>query len=416
MGPITLFDKSFLQSLSVDESMWFDHFFVANVCPIFCIETLADLEKSVYQGRTPEQEVGIIADKFPEMHGLPNVRHTDICRANLLGDSIPMNGKIYLPACRFVKSGNKKGIVFEKTAEMEAFLRWQRRDYNAIERQSAKFYRSALQELNFDEIDKVIGAQGCSCKTIEEAKALAQSLVSSLDKRNDIMNLALIIMNFSDLGHLKILQHWNLIGCPLLINFAPYIAYVLEIQLFFRIATMANLITGDQLSNQVDIAYLFYLPFCMLFVSSDRLHQKCAPLFLRDDQEFIWGEDLKKDLRKLNAHYLQIPDSTRNKGIMSFAPHPPKQFDFLITRIWDRHLPKWRELEEEKESNTPVNGSEIVREINEIADAPTLSPAEIDFDPSETDAFVIKHNVSKQKGSWYQIPKDIDNSSGDQQQ
>jgi hypothetical protein len=41
VGPITLFDKSFLQSLNINESVWFDR-------------------------RTQEQEVGIIAEKFPE--------------------------------------------------------------------------------------------------------------------------------------------------------------------------------------------------------------------------------------------------------------------------------------------------------------------------------------------------------------
>ena len=66
MGPITLFDKSFLQSLNVDESVWFDHYYLANVCHLFYVETLADLEKAVRDGRTPEQEVGIIASKFPE--------------------------------------------------------------------------------------------------------------------------------------------------------------------------------------------------------------------------------------------------------------------------------------------------------------------------------------------------------------
>lgn len=49
IGPIFLFDKSFLQSLSVDESVWFNNFFICNVCPIFYCETLADLGKSVSQ-------------------------------------------------------------------------------------------------------------------------------------------------------------------------------------------------------------------------------------------------------------------------------------------------------------------------------------------------------------------------------
>ncbi len=65
MGPITLFDKSFLQSLSLDESVWFDHFFPTNLCPLFYVETLADLDKAVRSGRTPEQEVGIIASVHP---------------------------------------------------------------------------------------------------------------------------------------------------------------------------------------------------------------------------------------------------------------------------------------------------------------------------------------------------------------
>ncbi len=50
MGPSALFDKSFLQSLSVDESVWFDHFFSANISPLFYIETLADLDKEMSRG------------------------------------------------------------------------------------------------------------------------------------------------------------------------------------------------------------------------------------------------------------------------------------------------------------------------------------------------------------------------------
>jgi hypothetical protein len=45
MGPVALFDKSFLQSLSLDDAVWFDHFFAPVICPIFFVETLADLKK-----------------------------------------------------------------------------------------------------------------------------------------------------------------------------------------------------------------------------------------------------------------------------------------------------------------------------------------------------------------------------------
>ena len=85
MGPITLFDKSFLQSLNVDESVWFDCFFYSGICPIFYVETLADLKKPKLR-RSPEQEVGIIADKFPERHCAPIVHHREMVIGDLLGN------------------------------------------------------------------------------------------------------------------------------------------------------------------------------------------------------------------------------------------------------------------------------------------------------------------------------------------
>ena len=49
MGPIALFDKSFLQSLSLDEAVWFDAFYMPVICPIFFVESLADLAKAQNQ-------------------------------------------------------------------------------------------------------------------------------------------------------------------------------------------------------------------------------------------------------------------------------------------------------------------------------------------------------------------------------
>lgn len=39
-----IFDKSTLEGLSVDESVLLDHFYRANIPPIFFVECLADLE------------------------------------------------------------------------------------------------------------------------------------------------------------------------------------------------------------------------------------------------------------------------------------------------------------------------------------------------------------------------------------
>ena len=39
--------------------------------------------------------------------------------------------------------------------------------------------------------------------------------------------------------------------------------------------------------------------------------------FLRKDQDFVWGPDLKAGLRDLDDHYRGYPEDVRNKGIMT---------------------------------------------------------------------------------------------------
>jgi len=190
-----------------------------------------------------------------------------------------------------------------------------------------------------------------------------------------------------------------------LADYAPYVAYVLNVEVFFQVALAANLISTERPSNRVDIAYLFYLPFCMMFVSSDRLHRRCAPLFLRDDQAFVWGAELKEGLSQLNDLYAQLPDSTQGKGVMAFAHDPPKDGDFFVAQLWDQHFPRWRERREV--NLTDEAKARLIEELRKTRNAPPLDPDEADFDPMDTDSAAIERYVRKRKGSWWQVPKDL---------
>lgn len=116
-GPIIIFDKSTLQSLSADESVWLDAFYRPNITPLFFVETLADLEKEVDGGRTPEQVVGNLAEKTPSM-GLPNVHHLTLCISELLGQTVEMRRFPVISGGESVVSGGRKGIVFKEPPEM----------------------------------------------------------------------------------------------------------------------------------------------------------------------------------------------------------------------------------------------------------------------------------------------------------
>jgi hypothetical protein len=409
MGPITLFDKSFLQSLSVDESVWFDHFFLTNVCPLFYVETMADLEKSPRKGRSPEDEVKIIADKFPEMHGMPCAHHTPLCTANLLGRPVPMTGQIPLEGAQLVKTDGKSGAVFEPSPEAEAFSRWQKGEFMEVERLYAKAWRGALSPLDSKAVAKevrTLDIDAACCKTLEDAKRLAEGVVARRSRPAARMKLALMSLNIPTGLHRQALERWMHANHPPLIQYAPYAAHVLTVVLFYKIALVANLISNERPSSRIDVAYLFYLPFCMMFVSSDRLHEKCTQLFMRADQAFVWGSELKSGLGELDDYYSKLPDSERDKGVYSFASDPPEIGSGIVRRLWGELLPKWGKKEETDVGDKPVVRPTI-DEIHRMASAPPLSPAAVDFDHDSTERFLIKRRVQRRKGSWYQVPKGI---------
>jgi len=340
MGPIALFDKSFLQSLSVDESVWFDQYFYPNICPLFYVETLADLSKTALStGRTPEQDVSIIAEKTPEASGGPCVHHRELCIANLMGHRIPMTGQIPVAGARPVRSASgEEGVVYDATPEAQAFTRWQHGDFKEIERLFARGWREMLTHLDLPATAARMHALGVnpkSCKSLQQAHAIATAIVRSKTGPFEQMALLFAFVDIPPELQRPILHRWSIDQNRPLAEYAPYAAHVLSVELFFQIALGANLISADRASNRVDIGYLLYLPFCMIFVSTDKLHRKCAPLFLLPDQEFVWGLELKPELGRLNAHFLQLPQAEQERGVMRLGRRPIGDNDSLIIRLWD---------------------------------------------------------------------------------
>jgi hypothetical protein len=180
------------------------------------------------------------------------------------------------------------------------------------------------------------------------------------------------------------------------------------VELFFQIALGSNLISTADANNRTDIAYLCYLPFCHLFVSSDRLHERCAPHFLRADQSFAWGPDLKADLHRLMSKYADRPDEEKEQGLMKLAPTPPgDDTGGLVAQLWDHHFGvQWRDRT--MSSKNGPQDKELVDHINRIADAPSVPREQLGVDPANPDFVVIKRRVSKRRGGWWQLPKDLD--------
>ncbi|MCP5275912.1 MAG: hypothetical protein H6936_13910 [Burkholderiales bacterium] len=393
--------------MSIDESVWFDALYLPVVCPIFYAETLADLSKEMKGDKTAAEEVAKIANKFPDMGGTPCLGHMDLCIGNLLGHRVSMNGRIMTPGGYPVKDRGKTGYVFDKFPEVEAFNRWQQGEFQFVEDNLARFWRASVTNLDLNkqaEIFRSAGIDNKTCKSLDDAKGIASQIIH-VSKPFDQMALLVHFLNIPPEFQQEILKRWNLMNYPPLAIFAPYAAFVLEVELFFQIAVASKLIASERPSNRVDISYLFYLPFCMIFISSDKLHRRCAAHFLRHDQEFVWGQDLKTDLGRINKRHLSLPEETKQIGVLSFANGPPKEAGFLTTELWDKHMnPSWRDRQEIRHQ-MPNNSPNLVSSMRNIGDAPPTKTEEVDL--NDIQSMTLKRMVRKKKGSWFQIHRNI---------
>jgi hypothetical protein len=405
MAPRALFDKSFLQAINVDESTLFDNFFYTVIAPIFYVETLADLAKSPRPGRTAEEEVSSLADKTPEVNSAPTVYHRSLGILSLVGGDVPMDGKMLMDGPP-IRHGKLLSVLQDAPKEAEAYERWRAGEFLEVERRFAKSWRERLNGIDLIALAAAMRSFGVTpqnCRSLEEAKVMADSLVANADIPA-LIKVAVITLGADRTLEEFALARWRESGQKSFPETAPYAAYLVTVEVFFQIALAADQIGANRKSNRTDMAYLFYLPFCNIFVSSDRLHERCAPQFLRGDQRFVWGPDLKEDLKRLAARYKKLPEDEQRRGLVSFAPTPPRDDeDGLIAKLWDMQGRDWRK---EREPPPP----QLIKGLEElIAKAPVgklASSDEIKADISNVGMLRTNRAVRLKKGSFWQGPAD----------
>ncbi|SRR6266851_5907058 len=408
-GPILLFDKSSLQILTTDEAVWFDTFYFPSITPLFFVETLADLEKEMQSGSSPEEFVGALAEKTPLGGGI-NVHHHVLSVNELLGNRFEMRHvPVVAGGSPVATRDGGRAVVFDPPREAQALSRWEEGKFLEVERGFAKSWRDALSAIDLDaifrqgrDIIKRIGRP----KDLLAAKVAATEFLGKSSSRH--VSGALQALKPESVAR-RILDRWKSHGSPPIKEFAPYTAHVMTVDLFFSLALGADLIGRERPSNKIDIAYLYYLPFCMVFTSRDRLHERTAPLFLDEGQVFVRGDDLKADLAKLDAHYSLLSHEEKLRGVMSFAHYPPVEGDFLVSKLWDKLMrPEWREWAvRPPEIKSKESEAKIVAALNEIADAPRLNVAP-HVSLEEASAMVVKRRVPVYRGKWRMVPPEVE--------
>lgn len=414
MGPILIFDKSFLESLTIDESVWLDNFFMTNITPLFYVETLADLEKNDKKGRvarSPEELVGELANKTPVMATVPNMFHLRLVVANLLGEEVDMSKRPIISGGQYkVSPDGKVAVDFKQFPEAAALERWKRHEFNEIEKEVAKDWRESLSNLSFESLISLAGntvPSETKLSSLEDVKTFVDDFVKG--KHNQLIHFAFGLLDVPEKARRPILKRWYATRLPF-DEFASYAAYVLKVDLFFYLCLGKSLISKERPSNKIDISYLYYLPFCMVFASSDNLHARTAPLFMELEQSYVSGQALKKSLKKLNEYYLNLPEKIKERGVMEFATYPPEDEDTLLGEIYDKHLrPTWRESAKKHKEQLGKPKKRDKKFAAELKKRRAEQKPLIGTPPptDSVDSMTLTRRVPAKKGGWKLFPPEV---------
>ncbi len=403
-GPSLIFDKSALESLNLDEAVLLDNFYMSNITPLFFVECLADLEKTIRSRSTPEQLVGSLALRTPESQSCATAHHMKVLGNELARkfDLTQVLERPLVPHGRPVQLGDKKGIVFRRSPEEEALQRWTNHEFLEVERGFAKQWRNALLRVNHDDLAKTVIAgigHWRKPKSLEDAKEMADYIIDNMDAEW-IIGFGLELLGLPQATQF-VRDDWTARRRPPIRQHLPYFAFMLSVNIFFVLVIQTQLLRNVKQSHQIDLAYLYYLPFCSVFTSKDRFHAQIVPLFLNPRQTFVHGEEIKQDLARLVELYSTMPDDILKTGLFTFAQTPPEDTSYLVTRLWDKYLPLWRGSKEKPQGpRNPEADRKIIEEINMWVDGAPGIQSHDEHDVDRLNHVIIARNVMPRKGRW----------------
>jgi hypothetical protein len=407
-GPDTIFDKSTIQSFTLDEAVIFDNFYRSNIPPVFFVECLADLERDKRLMRsTPEQLVGALAEKTPDMQASANVFHLDLLKSELMG-KFDLDLMLLRPVRnggKEIQLGDQQGVIFQPGPETAALRRWSRKEFFEAEREYAKGWRLALSRLDLDEMsNQILEAIGPWRKpvSLQDARELADKIIDNLDPEF-LLRFGITLVGVPEATE-WVVNDWITGRRKPLRTTYKYFIHILSINIFFSLVYPTELLRNVKPSHQVDLAYLYYLPFCAVFTSCDKFHVQVAPLFMTTAQTFVRGEELKADLARLNELYLALPEAERAKSIFAYAPHPPDDSSFLTSRLWDTYLPYWRPNSSNR-SEVPAEKRQALDELLAKFHAKTATMAPGSMPGFDSHDFMeVNINGKAVKGSYVRVP------------
>jgi len=330
-------DKSTFQMLSYDELMRLSNYYRHNVAPVLVMEILGDLKKEVPDGKTPsDARVKDFANKLFPTQCVVNSYYRTLIKGELLGNAVLMDGRPTLDIEKIVEiDDGRKGFVVAETDAEKSIYKWKDGKFTEADHELSQLWRTiTTHEDLLKNLQKILQASTSNrLRSVEELNARVQLVLSDHSIQDRL--LLYLIDNYADreLNGVEVFGRWIQADRPFLKDLTPYCAYCIKVDLLFHLGLQSEII-GTKPTNRVDLEYLYYLPFCNVFTSNDKIHKQLAPLLVRPNQQFITGDDLKKDFKEIVEHLDKGGESAKKK----FASEPPILDQSLTFKLWKQYF------------------------------------------------------------------------------
>jgi hypothetical protein len=244
-----------------------------------------------------------------------------------------------------------------------------------------------------------------SFRDIAAVKQFAEQILDRDGVRFKTLRAALDIFGIPGQARSAVIARWKRKGGPRLADFAPYARHIILIDLFRTLAMASGHINPDKSSNFADMAYLYYLPFCEVFISGDKLHRRCAPLFLREPQQFVWAHDLRPHLSQLVQEYLNDP-ALSELGLIGLCRRTKFAPESYLGALFKRTRPQQAAPPADLGDRlSPEAEKALVERLTAAAEAPPAGP---DADLCEEDInTTFVRSVSPKRGRFPMMPKRV---------
>jgi hypothetical protein len=280
IGPLLIFDKSFLEMLNHDEVSELSMHFKFVGTPTLISEIIADLKLEPEKRRVPSDVVKALSRKMEMVHGLQPANYRKLALANIYAHEISMIGQVMVDADapNVHVTADGQGLYYDSTPEQRLWARWANGEFGTEDELTARTWRNGIEHIDLEKVAakwKPFASEHFSsaknqADLISAINDFLRSSSSALQRQT--LEMTLDLLKASEENRRVARAFINCGAMRSILEFAPYAASIFRLFLVF-VCGLARGFIGPRPTNYIDLQYLYYSPFCMVFVSNDKFHR-----------------------------------------------------------------------------------------------------------------------------------------------